>query len=396
MSESSGQGAEPVAPGFETISKSSWMGFIKNLATFTGDLSTLSAPSFILSGTSLLEYMSYWFEFPELFVSIVDHEHPKDRMLAVLKWYMAGLSREYASRNKSYGTEKKPLNPILGELYYGSWDSSKGKVELVAEQVSHHGPVSAARVHCKEAGISVDTHNMYRSGFSGRTVYVNQIGQIRIHLDKFNETYYLTLPNISLEGLWYMTPYIELYGSTYIVSTSNYITKIDYSGRGYFSGTKNSFKATVYEKGANPDYVAEGVWTGTSKVTDTKSKTTSPFLDYGTMDAIPILPRPYSEVGEWETRHVWGKVSSALARNAYDIVSVEKSTVEQSQRDMRKREQEEGVEWKRRYFEWKPDESSARNLLAQAVQEIIEPGYWVYVGDTQPECKPGDHPVRRT
>lgn len=45
--------------------------------------------------------MSYWFEFPELFVTIVDFPTPKERMLAVLKWYITGLSREYASRNKN-------------------------------------------------------------------------------------------------------------------------------------------------------------------------------------------------------------------------------------------------------------------------------------------------------
>lgn len=287
------------------------------------------------------------------------------------------------------------MNPILGELFYGSWDSSKGKVELTAEQVSHHGPESAAHVVCKEAGITVDTHNKYRSGFSGRTVYVNQLGQLRVHLEKYNETYYITLPNISLEGLWFMAPYIELYGSTYIVSNTNYITKIDYSGRGYFRGTKNSFKATIFEKNEDPDYIVEGVWTGESKLTIPSLKSTIFFLSIPSLEATPITVKPESEMGDWESRNVWKEVSAALASGNYDIVSSKKSTIEQSQRDMRKKEEAEGAVWARRYFKWEEHDSDARNALAQAVLEVIEPGFWIYIGDTHPSLPAGEQPVKR-
>ena len=62
--------------------------FLKSIATFTGDLSTLTAPSFILSGTSILEYSSYWGEHPDLFCDIIKAENPETRMLAVVKWCM--------------------------------------------------------------------------------------------------------------------------------------------------------------------------------------------------------------------------------------------------------------------------------------------------------------------
>lgn len=43
------------------------------------------------------------------------------------------------------GSEKKPLNPVLGELFYGQWADTKGRGEtiLVSEQVSHHPPITA-------------------------------------------------------------------------------------------------------------------------------------------------------------------------------------------------------------------------------------------------------------
>lgn len=49
----------------------------------------------------------------------------------------------------------KPLNPFLGELFEGYWDSEMGRIELVAEQVSHHPPVTACRIWNQEAGVSV-------------------------------------------------------------------------------------------------------------------------------------------------------------------------------------------------------------------------------------------------
>lgn len=41
------------------------------------------------------------------------------------------------------GSEKKPLNPVLGELFYGVWpdENGRGETKLIVEQVSHHPPI---------------------------------------------------------------------------------------------------------------------------------------------------------------------------------------------------------------------------------------------------------------
>ena len=38
----------------------SWPSYIKSLANFRGNIGSLTAPSFIISGTSLTEYSAYW------------------------------------------------------------------------------------------------------------------------------------------------------------------------------------------------------------------------------------------------------------------------------------------------------------------------------------------------
>lgn len=47
------------------------------------------------------------------------------------------------------GSEKKPLNPVLGELFYGVWpdENGRGDTKLVVEQVSHHPPIVSNLLH---------------------------------------------------------------------------------------------------------------------------------------------------------------------------------------------------------------------------------------------------------
>lgn len=78
-----------------------------SIASFSGDLSSLTAPPFILSPVSLTEFPAYWCERPELFSAIADAPGPEERSLAVLKWFICTLKDQYTSRNESMGSEKK-------------------------------------------------------------------------------------------------------------------------------------------------------------------------------------------------------------------------------------------------------------------------------------------------
>lgn len=124
-------------------SSSTWTSFLKSIASFNGDLSSLTAPPFILAPISLTEFSQYWAEHPDLFLnpSFVNDTNFKDyvkdldenvesaniaRMLLVTKWFISTLKSQYCSRNETMGSEKKPLNPFLGELFVGS-----GKIKLI-------------------------------------------------------------------------------------------------------------------------------------------------------------------------------------------------------------------------------------------------------------------------
>ena len=66
----------------------------------------------------------------------VKEDEPFLRMKKIVKWYLSGFYK------KPKGL-KKPYNPILGETFRCYWQHPNGsKTYYIAEQVSHHPPIS--------------------------------------------------------------------------------------------------------------------------------------------------------------------------------------------------------------------------------------------------------------
>ncbi|KAJ8099146.1 hypothetical protein POJ06DRAFT_129065 [Lipomyces tetrasporus] len=350
------------------------MTFLRSLATSKGDLSSITAPPFILSGTSLVEYSKFWAELPDLFVAptmILDKE---ERALAVLKWFIATLKGQYTSRNEALGSEKKPLNPFLGEVFLGQWETeTEGPTTLVSEQVSHHPPVTAYAIYNDVYGIELQGYNGQKATFATTTLNVRQVGHAVLYIKKFDEYYYITLPTLHIEGLFYGAPYVELEQKTLIQSSSGYWASIEYSGKGYFSGKKNTFKAKFYAPDEDsPLYTISGQWSGKSTIMNQAKKSESLFYDASEHNIVPLIVKPIEQQAEYESRRAWEKVAAAVQVMDYDTIHVEKSKIENQQRELRKKEREDGVEWQRRYFELIEDEGPLREVAELAGVEPDE------------------------
>lgn len=114
----------------------------------------MTAPPFILSTTSLTEFSAYWAEHPSVLVAPALEKDPQKRALAVLKWFLTTLKPSYSSRNEKLGSEKKPLNPFLGELFLGKWQDDVGETTLVSEQVRY-----ALSLFCVLSSLSFEERN---------------------------------------------------------------------------------------------------------------------------------------------------------------------------------------------------------------------------------------------
>ncbi|KAI0011014.1 Oxysterol-binding protein [Xylariaceae sp. FL0662B] len=340
---------------------SSWSAFLKSIASFNGDLSSLTAPPFILSSKSLTEYSSYWCEHPAVFAAPAKEPDPEKRALLVLKWFLTTLKQQYATRTEQYGNEKKPLNPFLGELFLGKWEDDAGTTHLISEQVSHHPPATAYSVLNEPSNVHLQGYNAQKASFS-KTINIKQLGHAVLSVpDPANpgtqDKYLITLPSLHVEGLVFGAPFIELDSASYIASSTGYTAKVDYSGRGWISGKKNSFVATLYRTGKEKEvlYNCAGQWTKAFEIHTGPAKNNSSATLIETWDptvtpTTELIVAPIEKQHPLESRRAWANVAAGITSGDMDYVSREKTKIEQAQRAMRKKEQSEGREWVRRYF----------------------------------------------
>lgn len=192
------------------------------------DLTRFGLPIFIFEKRSLLEFYSEFFSHPDIITRSAELEHPKDRMVEVVRWFLSSLS---ASRKA--GNPKKPYNPILGEIFRCYWDVSRSSrlppnekekkllesgpfiysgydsVSFIAEQVSHHPPISALYLECPSKrfyfqGV-VETKIKFQFGLS---VKIQNNGLFELHYLNSDEVYVGTFPNAYVRSVL-TSPWME-------------------------------------------------------------------------------------------------------------------------------------------------------------------------------------------
>lgn len=191
----------------------------------------------------------------------------------------------------------------------------------------------------------------------------------------------MSIPALHIEGLIYGKPFVELNSCTYISSSSGFVSKIDYSGKGWVSGKKNSFTATMYPAGKEKDilYSVEGQWTdgftikegaGATKKTS-HTATVDTFL-HKNAQRTPLTLAPIEEQDPYEAKRAWAPIAQAIVKGDMDTTSAEKSKIENAQRELRKKEQAEGREWERLFFTKQPGPDKMFETLAKPIGQSIE------------------------
>lgn len=360
------------------------------------DLTKVVLPTFILERRSLLEMYADFFAHPDLFSSIVDYETPEERMVQLVTWY---LSAFHAGRKSSVA--KKPYNPILGEIFLCHWsldtettrseDSHKnnkkshtvrsqenelsnssnltdstdfvGDIEkfskqlpknsllFVAEQVSHHPPVSAFYAENPDKFISCCAHIYTKSKYLGLSVGVHNIGQGVISLLKHNETYVCTFP--SAYGRSILTvPWVELGGSVSInCEQTGYSANIEFITKPFYGGKKHRVVGEILRPNKEPFMTIDGEWNGVMySKSPPNSNDKQIFVDTTCLPVIKKNVRSISSQETFESRNVWKEVTRALKLRDVINATEAKSFIEQRQRDLLRDRQEKGVKWKTRYF----------------------------------------------
>ncbi|XP_060725863.1 oxysterol-binding protein-related protein 10 isoform X3 [Tachysurus vachellii] len=336
------------------------------------DLTRVVLPTFILEKRSLLEMYANFMAHPDMFLAITAGTTPEERIVRFVEYYLTAFHE-----GRKGAVAKKPYNPILGESFLCSWDvpcervrplrtntsvtapsatppSSANpthcyRLHFVAEQVSHHPPVSGFYCECKERGMCVNAHVWTKSKFMGMSVGVSMVGEGVLHLLEHEEQYVFTLPCAYARSIL-TVPWVELGGKVTIsCAKTGYSATVTFHTKPFYGGKVHRVTAEVKH---NPTSTivckAQGEWNGTLEFTYSSGETK--VIDTSKLPVIKKKIRPLEKQGQDESRRLWQHVTAALKAGDIDTATERKHQLEERQRSEEKQRASINTAWEPKYF----------------------------------------------
>jgi hypothetical protein len=99
-----------------------------------------------------------------------------------------------------------------------------------------------------------------------------------------------------------------------------------------------------------PLYTIDGQWSSTFTIRDARTKKELETYTTANLKTAPLEVATLEQQDAYESRRAWHDVARAIERGDMEATSVAKSTIENAQRELRKKEKEEAIEWERRFF----------------------------------------------
>ena len=250
------------------------------------DLTKVTLPTFILEKRSSLEMYADFLAHPDLWLTIGAGANPRERLVNCLRWY---LSAFHAGRRSSVA--KKPYNPLLGEIFQCWWDLAPSSedsqnsgssvaqsddidgrpvpwagdqsVAFLAEQVSHHPPISAFYAEQRSSGQFLNGYLWTKSKFLGLSIAVHMVGQAVISLPHYDEEYIVTFPSGYGRSIL-STPWIELGGKCRVeCPQSGYLATVEFCTKPFYGGKRDRIKAECFgPTDKRPFCTVTGFWNG--------------------------------------------------------------------------------------------------------------------------------------
>lgn len=308
------------------------------------DLSRIPLPTFVLEPRSMLEKLTDFMTHGELLTIVPKIEDPVERLVGIVKWYLSGF---YI---KPQGV-KKPYNPILGEFFRCKWTHEDGTTtHYVAEQTSHHPPVSSFYICNRKAGFVINGNLAPRSKFLGSSVASYLEGTASLTLLQTGEVYTINFPSAYGRGILFGTLLMELCGEVYITCHKTHCkAEIEFKGKPFFGGEYNCITAKIKQR-KDTLYTISGKWDDRMDITNSKTKQTEVLFDSKAAKRVPKIVRPLDQQDETESQKLWNSVTLAIKKRDQREATAEKTKLEEAQRKERKERTERTEEWVPRLF----------------------------------------------
>ncbi|KAL6189031.1 hypothetical protein ACLB2K_040421 [Fragaria x ananassa] len=269
-------------------------------------------------------------------------ETPKDRFTAIVSWSISTL------RPVIFGMA--PFNPILGETHH----VSRGNLNVLLEQISHHPPVTALHATDEKSNIEMIWCQHPNPKFYGTSVEAEVHGKRELKLLNHGETYEMNSPKLVIKFL--PVPWVNWVGEHRIrCQETGLEAELYYGSSSYFGlrGNPRSVKGKIFNSSSlELLYEIDGQWDRTVKMKEVSSGKET--VIYNAKEAISGLKAPVltDPKGVWpsESAVVWGLLSQAILNKDWGRAREEKKEVEEKQRELSRQRQSRGETWAPKHF----------------------------------------------
>ncbi|XP_053899878.1 oxysterol-binding protein-related protein 11 isoform X1 [Malaclemys terrapin pileata] len=342
------------------------------------DLTRVVLPTFILEKRSLLEMYADFMSHPDLFIAITNGATPEERMIRFVEYYLTSFHE-----GRKGAIAKKPYNPIIGETFHCSWRMAKGEVasdsnsnssshslseqatlsqepegqvesdyytvRFVAEQVSHHPPVSGFYAECVEKKMCVNAHVWTKSKFLGMSIGVTMVGEGLLSLLEYGEEYTFSLPCAYARSIL-TVPWVELGGKVNVnCAKTGYSASITFHTKPFYGGKLHRVTGEVKQNATNTVVCrVQGEWNSVLEFTYSNGETK--YVDLTKLSVTRKRVRPLEKQGPFESRRLWQHVTESLKDGDIDKATEHKRALEERQRNEERLRAETEAPWSTKYF----------------------------------------------
>nr|XP_029723368.1 oxysterol-binding protein-related protein 8 isoform X6 [Aedes albopictus] len=308
------------------------------------DLSKVVLPTFILEPRSFLDKLADSYYHADILSKAVLEDDPFTRMKTVVQWYLSGFYK------KPKGL-KKPYNPILGETFRCYWQHENGsRTFYIAEQVSHHPPISVFYVTNRQDGFCISCSILAKSKFYGNSTSAILEGVATLTLLPRGESYTLTVPYAHCKGILMGTLSMELGGKVSVeCENTGYKTELEFKLKPFLGGNEYTNLITGKLKlGKETLATINGHWDGEIRIKDSRTNEESVLFNPSTDIRAKRLKRftvPMESQGMTESERLWQHVTAAIRRDDQVGATEEKTALEEAQRISAKERKATCTEW---------------------------------------------------
>ncbi|KAI1886154.1 hypothetical protein AGOR_G00211080 [Albula goreensis] len=349
------------APSPNTSSISLWNILKNNIGK---DLSKVAMPVQLNEPLNTLQRLCEELEYSELLDRAAATQDPYERMAYIATFAVSGYASSY------YRAGGKPFNPVLGETY--ECDRRDKGFRFIAEQVSHHPPISACHAESKNFTFWQDMR--WKNKFWGKSMEIVPVGTTHVLLPGFGDHYEWNKVTSCIHNILSGQRWIEHYGEISIKNSNSDICqcKVTFVKAKYWNSSVNEVEGVITDQKGKVVQTLFGKWHEGMYCGDPPSATciwrTNPMpadyeqyygftkfaIELNELDTAekPLLPPTDTRLRMDQRLLEEGNVESA---------EVQKQRIEQLQRERRRVLEENGMTHQPRFFKKSEDDTWVSN-----------------------------------